>query len=278
MFLPTHQPKHLTYGKTFDLAAITVVPWAGAVSSLCDRHVLSFDPSKAFDLAAGFTLGSRLYPGLALSPLSEIAAPLRPRFDLRLFGDKLSHFVFRRPHSPRDGATWRGRGAIPTVTPGCTFQGTSLYFRRWARSNSSSCSATCSRPSASSSTCILNKIPAVCFCMLIIVVWNSHRGKTPRLAPLANGRRGFAPSGRGIRTEPRFPASGQPAPLHHPINFPHRPRGCQDWKELSSTISRYFSSGTQHYKPAAISTLGARRVSSGKCRLRSVPCDPTKDR
>ena len=135
MFLPTHQPKHLTYGKTFDLAAITVVPWAGAVSSLCDRHVLSFDPSKAFDLAAGFTLGSRLYPGLALSPLSEIAAPLRPRFDLRLFGDKLSHFVFRRPHSPRDGATWRGRGAIPTVTPGCTFQGTSLYFRRWARSN-----------------------------------------------------------------------------------------------------------------------------------------------
>jgi hypothetical protein len=87
----------------------------------------------------------------------------------------------------------------------------------------------------------------------------------------------ISPSGRGIRTEPRFPASRQPAPLCPPINCPHRSRGCQDWKELSSTIVRYFSSGTQHYKPAAISTLGARRVSSSKCRLRSAPRDPTKD-
>ena len=55
-------------------SSYTAVPWAGAVASLCDRHVLSFDPSEAFDLAAIITLGSRLCPGLAMPPHSEIDA------------------------------------------------------------------------------------------------------------------------------------------------------------------------------------------------------------
>ena len=74
-------------------------------------------------------------------------------------------------------------------------------------------------------------------CMLTIVVWEQPpRGDSRDWHHWHTAAAGLPRAAVGFGLSPDSKPA-VPATLQHPINFPHRPFGCQDWKELSSTIT-----------------------------------------